>query len=83
MYPVSVLLNVSGQLLVFLSDFAVLNCVDADVRTVVDYYWANKMLKYEKSTDIGMAQNYVTVTRCIGLGYGDVAFNVSDTECVC
>jgi len=37
MYPVIVLLNVLGQLLVFLSDFAVLlfkNCIDADVHTV-------------------------------------------------
>jgi len=36
MYPVTVLLHVLGQLLVFLSDLAVLLfCIDATVHTVV------------------------------------------------
>jgi len=36
MYPVNVLLYVLGQLLVFLSDLAVLLfCIDVDVHTVV------------------------------------------------
>ena len=39
MYPVTVLVNVPGQLLVFLSDLArrpvLLNCIDVDVHTDV------------------------------------------------
>ena len=38
MYPVTVLIHVLGQLLVFLSDLAVLlfqNCTEANVHTVV------------------------------------------------
>jgi len=44
-YPVTILLNVLGQLLVFLSDLAVLlySTVLMWMRILL-YYWANKMM---------------------------------------
>jgi len=45
MYPVTVLLHVLGQLLVFLSDLAVLLFSIVSMQTrILLYYWADKMM---------------------------------------
>jgi len=44
MYPVTVLLNVLGQLLMFLWDFVLLFQIVLMYVCIMLYYWANKMM---------------------------------------